>query len=154
MTNLNTKLLFGGPQTPNELLNTWISSLKHPQLVEAIGMVDPEELKTVYARSTVVVLTSMEEGMPNVGVEAMASDCLVIGVAVREEPELIDNLDSGLIFPPRDTSALAHCLLETAGSSEKVLEMGDRSRIKVEHDFDTTNFGPAYYKFYESTCVA
>lgn len=154
MADLHAKLLFGGPDTPNEVLNTWISSLKHPQLVEVIGMVHPEELKAVYARSTVVVLPSMEEGMPNVGVEAMASGRMVIGAAVGGVPELIDDRDNGLIFPPGDTAALAHCLLETAGNPQMVFEMGDRSRIKVEHDFDATNFGPAYYKLYESICVA
>ena len=153
MVTHNAKLLFGGPDTPNELLNNWISTLKHPNLVEIIGMICPKKIQSLYARSTVVLVPSMEEGMPNVGVEAMASGRMVIGAAVGGVPEHIDDRYNGFVFSPGDAKDLANCLLLTALSQQKVQEMGERSRVKVERDFDARNFAPSYYKFYTSICV-
>lgn len=154
MAEMNAKLLFGGPDTPNEVLIKWLEELKHPNLVEVIGAVHPDELHEIYARSSVVVLPSMEEGMPNVAVEAMASGRMVIGANVGGVPELIDDRDNGMIFQSGNVDALKTCLIEAARAPEKTLEMGIRSRIIVEQHFNAVSFGPAYYKLYEGICAA
>lgn len=153
MAEMNAKLFFGGPDTPNEVLSDWLKKLKHPELVEVIGMVHPNHLREVYAKSSVVLLPSMEEGMPNVAVEAMASGRMVIGSAVGGVLELIDDRDNGIIFQPGDVRALTSCLMEVATAPEKAVEMGERSRIKVEKKFNAESFGPAYHKLYERICA-
>jgi glycosyltransferase involved in cell wall biosynthesis len=63
----------------------------------------PEILKVM----DVFVLPSLEEGMPQSLLQAMAMERAVVASSVGGVPEVIRNGKTGLLVPPRDPAALA-----------------------------------------------
>lgn len=65
------------------------------------------DMKTVYAGSDLVMLTSDTEGTPHVLLEAMGSGIPVVATAVGGIPEFITDSEHGLLAPKGDKEALA-----------------------------------------------
>jgi glycosyltransferase involved in cell wall biosynthesis len=62
-----------------------------------------------------LVLSSREEGLSNVVLEAMAAGCTPLVSAVGGNPELVEHERNGLLFPSDDAAALAVALERVAG---------------------------------------
>jgi L-malate glycosyltransferase len=58
----------------------------------------------------IFVLPSLSEALSNSLMEAMASGCCVVASKTGGNPELVTDQQSGLLFPPGDSAALAACL--------------------------------------------
>ncbi|MEO6490624.1 MAG: glycosyltransferase family 4 protein, partial [Ferruginibacter sp.] len=67
------KLLFAGPDSDIGLVKEWRSKLKHPQRVEIIGKIDPAGIADFHRGGNIAVVPSLEEGLPNVAMEAAAT---------------------------------------------------------------------------------
>ena len=68
------------------------------------------DIREALAASTVFVLSSRNEGMGRVLVEAMAAGVPVIGTAVGGIPTLVKDGDTGLLVPGGDAPALAKAM--------------------------------------------
>lgn len=73
------------------------------------GVADPRPL---YARADVVALSSVNEGMPNVLLEAMACGLACVGTAVGGVAEVIRSGRTGFVVAKKDPPALAGALAE------------------------------------------
>jgi L-malate glycosyltransferase len=58
----------------------------------------------------IFVLPSLSEALSNSLMEAMASGCCVVASKAGGNPELVTDQQTGLLFPPGDSAALAACL--------------------------------------------
>jgi L-malate glycosyltransferase len=58
----------------------------------------------------IFVLPSLSESLSNSLMEAMASGCCVVASKAGGNPELVTDQETGLLFPPGDSGALAACL--------------------------------------------
>lgn len=58
----------------------------------------------------IFVLPSLSESLSNSLMEAMASGCCVVASKTGGNPELVTDQQTGLLFPPGDSAALAACL--------------------------------------------
>jgi L-malate glycosyltransferase len=58
----------------------------------------------------IFVLPSLSEALSNSLMEAMASGCCVVASKTGGNPDLVTDQQSGLLFPPGDSAALAACL--------------------------------------------
>lgn len=65
-----------------------------------------DDIPQLLAISDLFVLPSLFEGMPNVVLEAMATQVPVIATAVDGTVSLINDGKNGLLIPPRDSAAL------------------------------------------------
>jgi glycosyltransferase involved in cell wall biosynthesis len=80
----------------------------------------------------VVVLSSHEEGMSNVLLEAMAMSRPIVATAVGGNKELIRNGETGLLVPPKDPAALAAAVNDLLENREKGADLGSQARKWVE----------------------
>jgi glycosyltransferase involved in cell wall biosynthesis len=64
------------------------------------------------ARADVVVLPSLNEGLPLAVLEAMAAARPVVATAVGGTPEIVHDRETGLLVPPADPAALARAIGE------------------------------------------
>lgn len=69
-----------------------------------------EEIPLWISASDCLVLCSLSEGLPTILPEAMLSGVPVIATPVGGVPEVIRNLDTGLLVPCRDAAAIAAAL--------------------------------------------
>ena len=86
-------------------------------LVERLGMTDyvnfhgfvpwGEKLSKIYLDSDIFILPSLSEGVPKVLLEAMASGIPIIATNVGGIPDIINDLENGILVPPGNSEAIA-----------------------------------------------
>jgi glycosyltransferase involved in cell wall biosynthesis len=76
------------------------------------------------------------EGIPVVLMEAMASGVPVIASDLSGIPELVEDDVTGLLAPPRDSTAIAAALGRLHGDETLRRRLGAAGRERVERDFD------------------
>ena len=84
------------------------------QNVTFTGSIPQPELARIMARSHVLALPSVEEGLALVQGQAMACGCPVVATAATGAEDLFTNCIEGFIIPPRDPIALAERLQQLA----------------------------------------
>lgn len=75
------------------------------------GWQDQENLKNFYSSADLFVLPSIDEGMPNVVLEAMAMGLPVVATDVAGTREIVEDGVNGCIVPPKNPQMLADALL-------------------------------------------
>ena len=76
----------------------------------------PEVIRSL---DLLVIPSTRHEGIPQIGLQALACGTPVIGSAVGGIPEIIRANETGRIFPPACGDSLAKCLLEVFSEPEK-----------------------------------
>ena len=66
----------------------------------------------LYPHLDIIVIPSLNEGFPNVALEAMLYGRPVIATSVGGLPELIDNNENGFIVPPADPLSLSNAMID------------------------------------------
>lgn len=154
LNDASAQLWFGGPSTPNEQFGEWRASLKYPDNVINIGSLNPESVREAYDWTRFVLLPSMEEGLPNVAVEASAKGKVVIGSDVGGIPEVVLNDKSGFVFKAGDEMRLSDYLLKACQLKVDDRQiMSNNARKQIEKDFDASHYGEKYYRLYQELCV-
>jgi sugar transferase (PEP-CTERM/EpsH1 system associated) len=83
----------------------------------------------------VFVLPSLNEGISNTILEAMASGLPVVATAVGGNPELVVDGCTGTLFPVGDAERLAGCLASYAEEPAMGLAQGEAGRCRVVEQF-------------------
>jgi glycosyltransferase involved in cell wall biosynthesis/serine acetyltransferase len=84
------------------------------------------------------VLASTAEGLPNTVLESMAAGLPVVATQVGGTPEIVEDGVTGLLVPPRDTSALAQAvirLLENPALAKR-LALAGQEHVRTHFSFD------------------
>lgn len=108
------------------------------------------EIEKYQRAADIFVLPSVREGLPNALLEAMA--CGVACVATRlpgVTDSLIDDRESGILVPPRDTAALEAALAHLVSQPDRARAMGVRARQRIERDFSLAQTARQYLAAYQ-----
>ena len=89
------------------------------------------DLERIYADSTVVALTSRNEGSPVSLIEAMAAGRPVVATRVGGVPDLVADGVTGRLVPPDDPAALADALAALLRDPERRRALGAAGRARV-----------------------
>jgi len=82
-----------------------------------------------------LVLPSLDEGLPIVGLEAMERARAVVATAVGGTPELVLHERTGLLVEPSSPDALAGALRRLRNDPEALVRYGEAGRSRVESAF-------------------
>jgi len=96
----------------------------------------PEVLR---ALSALVIASTKHEGVPQIGLQALACKTPVVGSDAGGTPEIIRHGETGRNFPAGDPKALAAAISDTLSAREETAAMSERGRATVEqhHSLDT-----------------
>ncbi len=109
--------------------------------VAFLGAATHDMLPSIYAESHAVVVPSVQDetgdrdGLPNVVLEAMASERPVAASDVGAIGSAVAGGETGLLVPPGDVAALAQALEAIADPAVRNA-MGHASRLRVERDYE------------------
>ena len=112
------------------------------------GTSHSEVLKQI-EQHEVLLLTSVEEGIANVAIEAMCVGTLVVTTDVGGMKELVQNRETGYIVPPRDIHAISGALIDINKMNQQErfdLAMRAKKKIKAKHNKDV--FVSKFKEFY------
>ena len=94
------------------------------------GELDHESVILRILKSRILVLPSYSEGFPNVVLEAMACNAVVIGTEVGAIPEML-NYENGLLVQPGDSTALASAILALIGNEASMTDLARKMNARV-----------------------
>lgn len=93
------------------------------------------DVKDLLRAMDLFALSSPEEGMPNVVLEAMAAALPVVATAVGGTPEVVVDQATGLLVPPGNSERLAGAIATMLAEPERMREMGREGMNRVGEHF-------------------
>jgi glycosyltransferase involved in cell wall biosynthesis len=87
-----------------------------------------DDLPRLYGTIDICALSSLNEGTPVAAIEAMAAGKPVVSTAVGGVPDVVQHGVTGLLVPPRDTTALAAAIAQLCSEPELRRRMGGAGR--------------------------
>lgn len=99
--------------------------------------------------SSVFVLPSLWEGMPNALLEAMAAGLPVVATDVEGSREILGSNESGLLVPPRQPAKLAEAILRLLHETESSSRLVEISQGIVRNKFAENSVVASYVDLYE-----
>lgn len=102
-----------------------------------------------YAQADAFVLSSEIEGLPVVGLEAMAAELPVVGTRVPGVEDVVEDGTTGYLVPPQAPDRLAEAMI-AVGSDADRRRMGRRGFERARTHFDIERTTAAYLDLYRS----
>ncbi|MBN1264770.1 MAG: glycosyltransferase family 4 protein [Anaerolineales bacterium] len=137
----NLTLLGDGPQRVE------IEALvKTHQLEDRIfmrGWVSPDEVWQIFLKSDLLVMPSLSEGLPVVGVQALACGLAIAGTTAGGLSELITDRLNGRLVEVGDDEAYVAALRWCVKDSDRLLKM-KRESLKIAQRYDIKAVAEAY----------
>ncbi len=129
--NWDLDLLGDGP-----LMGALRAAVDHAGLARRVhfhGWVSPERVDCVFSRSDILVMPSLSEGLPIVGVRALAAGLAILGTDIGGLADLVREGENGRLRPVGDASAFEAALRDMLRLPEKLAGMKTRSRALAEN---------------------
>lgn len=126
---IEVELVGSGPEEAR--LRSMSAGLDLSSVVRFAGWVPRVEIVEHYQRADVFVLPSLDEGMPNVVLEAMACGMPILATDIRGNRELVQDNMNGLLVPTEDVESLVRALRELVTNDGLRARMGEKSRALV-----------------------
>src|SRR6185436_17462881 len=118
-----------GEGTSRPIIERQVEELQVGGWVKLLGFRD--DVPDVMRSLDLMVIPSLHEGVPQVGLQALACQTPVIGSNVGGIPEIIRPGETGRLFPPGDPVTLAKTIREALENSEATRTMSTRGRALV-----------------------
>jgi len=115
-----------------------------------LGAKNPGEALQLYGIMDVVAVPSLFEGFSLTAAEAMAASVPVVASAVDGLNEVVEHNRTGFLVPPRDSNALAKCLLKLLSDPSKAKVMGKEGKQKAMKYFSMKHFSESITTSYLS----
>lgn len=142
----NVKLLIVGGGSLKGSLERLAAQKNLTKSIEFKGIVDSEQMPGLYQNSDLYVSATMQEGMSNAMLEAMASGLPIITTQCEGVDELIKG--NGVIVQQETANGIAKAILELVMNSEKLESMSTAAR-KHSENFTWKSVSQEYLKFYQ-----
>lgn len=120
----------------NEELQFVIADLQLQDCVHLQGRIPQKEVYTKMREASLLLMPSLEEGIPNVVVEAMAIGLPVISTDCGGVPELILDTREGWLVPTRNPKAMAEAMAAFAALPLQTIEevrLAARKKVEKQH---------------------
>ncbi len=144
-----TYTLIGQDVAPESLL-VQIVQLGLTDVVKFKDKMSQEELLSVYQTHDVLVLPSLEEGIANVVLEAMAVGLPVVSTDCGGMAEVVKNKETGWLVPTRNPEAIANAIIDCHQTSDEDVNritLNAHNLIKQKSNYNTNM--TKFVKLYE-----
>jgi glycosyltransferase involved in cell wall biosynthesis len=118
--------------------------------VRFAGVLPSSEVARCYRESNLFVMPSLNEGLAQVLLEAMASGLPVVATDRTGANDCIAHGKEGLILPARDVDALASAILWCYEHREESRAMGKAARARIENEFTLEHYNERVIEMYRS----
>ncbi len=133
-------IIGGGPE--EEELRRIVRELGLGDYVHLEGVFFQEDLDDYLLRADIVTLPCVVakdndmDGIPNSLMEGMAMELPSVSTTVSGIPELIEDMETGLLVPPEDEVALADALARLLDDHALRVSLGKAGRAKVAAEYE------------------
>lgn len=145
--NIFLKLVGEGNEKEN--LEKLIKDFKLENFVEFVGMVSREKIAFYYQEASLFVLPSLNEGMSNAMLEALASGLPILATNTGGTSELVEDGENGFIIKMKDVDDLAQKIELLISDNDLRQKMGLASRERAQK-MSWENVAKKYYELYKN----
>ena len=134
----HSQLLFIAIKTPGERDNfhgRLKKIINESELYNNVIITFRGDVPNLLSLLDIFTLPSYREGLPRSVMESMAMRIPVVGTNIRGTREEIQNGETGLLVPPRDSKALAQALLLLSKNGDMRKKLSANGRLFVEKNF-------------------
>jgi len=149
MSDTAPRLVLAGRTAPSADTMAHLEQLGLSDRVEIIVNPSLERLRSIYQHAAMFVLSSDEEGLGLVILEAMACGIPVVSTDSGGPATLIDNHVTGIMTPVGDAEALANTMRELLADPKRRAQMGEAGRKRAEHELSLEATGDLYLAKYD-----
>ncbi|MGA2914996.1 MAG: glycosyltransferase family 4 protein [Sedimentisphaerales bacterium] len=142
----NVKLLVVGGGSLKDSLEKTAARKNLSNYIEFRGIVDSEQMPQFYQNSDLYVSATMQEGMSNAMLEAMACGLPIITTPCEGVDELIKG--NGVIVKKETAGGIAKAISELVMNTEKLESMSKAARKHAEN-FTWKSISQTYLNFYQ-----
>jgi len=107
------------------------------------------DIRPLLWQGSVLALSSLEEGLPNIVLEAMASGLPVIATEVGGLPEVVEHGRTGLLVPSRSADALADALSLLLNDEKIRAAFGREGTKRARHCYSKSCMVREYEQIFE-----
>jgi glycosyltransferase involved in cell wall biosynthesis len=142
-------LILAGRTPPPDSAWARLSAYDATGQVTYLGEVDADALRDLYRHARAFVLSSDEEGLGLVLLEAMASGIPVVSTNCGGPSTLIDSGRNGFLTPVGNADALAEAVDRILQDPGKAQTMGETDRERAVTDFSISAAGQRFLDVYD-----
>ena len=143
----NSRLILAGDGNLRSEFERWVRQLDISTKVVFKGAVPHEKMAPIYRQADVFVLPSLNEGMSNSLLEAMASGLPIITTNTGGTAELVDKTN-GIVIRKESSEDITAALKTLCENKTLLNQMGSASRKKAE-ELSWTQMAEKYLELYE-----
>jgi len=132
-TAAHVRLTIAGDGADREALTKRAREAGLAESIEFLGEVS--DVPAILAETDIYVQPSLQEGLPNSVLEAMAMGLPIVATRVSGNEDVVVHEENGLLVPAGDPEALAAALRRLVADPSLAARMGRRSRQMAEERF-------------------
>jgi glycosyltransferase involved in cell wall biosynthesis len=140
-------VLFVGEGDMAPALHAQVSAAGLGERVRFLGYRD--DIAQILRAADVLAMTSDQEGLPIVLLEAMALGCPIVATAVGEIPRVLRTGKNAWLVPPDNLPALTEALREALGAPHLARERAAQAQMEFHRRFSRESMGSQYLKIYD-----
>jgi glycosyltransferase involved in cell wall biosynthesis len=129
----NAKLIIAGDGPMREELENHAKKIGLNESIIFAGFV--KDIPSLINNIDVLAIPSLSEGLPMVTLEGMALAKPIVATGLPGILEQIENNNTGLIVPPKNSETLGDSLIDLLVNKEKALKLGRNARTYVVNKF-------------------
>lgn len=111
------------------------------------GWVTPDEVMEYFGKSDILFMPSLSEGLPVVGVQALAKGLAIVASRIGGFVDLVDEDQNGYLIEPRDIAGFKSRLQEMLTNPARLLLLRQASLEKAKA-FDISRIAEQYEKIF------
>jgi len=100
-----------------------------------LGYVQHDEIPAFMNMADVFVRVSLEEGLGIVFTEAMACKTPIVGTDVGGIPDIVKNLETGMLVPPNDVDETASAIKKILADKKASKKMAEKGYKMIQEEF-------------------
>jgi len=145
-----TDLVLAGSSAPPESFWNRANDYGLRSQIRYVRRPDTDELVALYQNASVFALSSDEEGLGMVILEAMACGIPVVSTRSGGPDGIIDGGENGFLTPLGDADEMAKCLCVLLEDRDRNMEFGRRARMTAKTNFSLESTGDAFLDIWEN----
>ena len=144
------RLMIAGDGVERHDLESRLTALGIKEMVEFVGWVSPDQIRSLINTATAVIIPSRwEEPFGLVALEAAQMARPVIAARVGGLPEVVIDKETGLLFDKEDSAGLAGAIKFLLEHPQTATKMGTSARNRVQHFFSWEKLIDSYDALYK-----
>jgi len=141
--------IVGGGQMEQKIRQI-VSERSLGDIIEITGRIGPEKMPQVYTQNDIFISATMQEGMSNAMLEAMASGLPIITTRCEGVEELI--ADNGIIIEQANAEEIAKAIKKLADNHQTCMKMSVAARKRAEK-FSWENMSEQFFGYYNKVLM-